>query len=67
MAATLEERVTELEKKMALVLSECPQENKTTPWWEAMFGMFADSEEFEEAVRAGREYREAQHPEGEDE
>ena len=64
MAATLEERVTELEKKMASVLSEPTQENKTTPWWESMFGMFADSEEFEEAVRAGREYREAQRPEG---
>ncbi len=27
-----------------------------------MFGIFADSEGFEEATRLGREYRESQHP-----
>jgi len=62
MATTLEERVRELEKQMASVLNERPQENTAIPWWDSMFGMFADSEDFEEAVRAGREYREAQRP-----
>ncbi len=66
MAATLEERVTELEKKMESVLSEHPQRDNSVPWWESMFGMFAESEDFEEAVRAGREYREAQRPEGDE-
>lgn len=60
MATTLEERVAKLEKQMASVLGEETEQIKPIPWWESMFGMFADSENFEEAVRAGREYREAQ-------
>ena len=30
------------------------------PWLDQVFGSFADSEGFEEAVRLGREYRESQ-------
>lgn len=35
-------------------------EHQAIASWETIFGIFADSEGFEEAVRLGREWREAQ-------
>jgi len=56
MAMTLEERVSELEAKMALLLSE----KKEAPWWEQWFGAFKDNPDFDSAMRRGEEYRRAQ-------
>jgi hypothetical protein len=63
---TLEERVSELEKKVARLLEEKSQAPDTTPRWERIFGTFANSEGFEEAVRLGREYRESLRPKDEE-
>jgi hypothetical protein len=59
MSQTLEERVQELEKKVA-ELSTRPNvsSRKKNPW--RTFGIFQNDPDFEEAVRLGREYREQQ-------
>lgn len=48
---------------MAAEENQAPPEHPTAASWETIFGMFADSEGFEEAVRLGREWREAQNAE----
>lgn len=62
--ATLGERLTIVERELAelreRLASERPQ--KAVPWWEQRFGAFADSPEYEEADRLGREYRESLRP-----
>lgn len=57
---TLEERVAELEKKVAHLLSEQAEKEKAVPWWERHFGAFKDSPYYEEAMRLGAEYRRSQ-------
>ena len=54
--ATLESELTQIKQQLA---AEKPQPAAS---WEKMFGIFADSEGFEEATRLGREYRESQRP-----
>ena len=56
--ATLESELAQVKRQLA---AEKPP-IAVAPW-ETIFGSFADSEGFEEAVRLGREYREAQVPE----
>jgi hypothetical protein len=34
----------------------------TKPWWEQIWGSFAGDPSFQEAMRLGRRYREAQRP-----
>jgi hypothetical protein len=61
---TLEGRLTLVERELA-ELKHLLADNKVqsaTPWWERMFGTYAESEGFEEAVRLGREYRESLRP-----
>ena len=62
---TLEGRLTAVEKELAEVkhLLAANKFQSATPWWERMFGSFAESEGFEEAVRLGKEYRESSRPE----
>ena len=59
MAQTLEQRVEELERKVA-ELSGKPAlpARKKDPW--RTFAIFQNDPDFEEAVRLGREYRENQ-------
>ena len=45
--------------------NQSPAEPQIAASWEMIFGIFADSEGFEEAVRLGREWREAQNAEDE--
>jgi hypothetical protein len=63
-AETLEERVTAIEKELAQIKQQLEAEKSQTPPhpWEKIFGSFANSEGFEEAVRLGREYRESLRP-----
>ncbi|MCX6367085.1 MAG: hypothetical protein NTX57_10300 [Armatimonadetes bacterium] len=65
MPQTLEERVTLLEREV----KELRQTQKTTEtgtgnnqWVNVIFGAFKDDPLFEEAVKAGAEYRKAQVP-----
>lgn len=63
---TLEERVAALEEELNRLKqrleSEKPANGPRLPWWEERFGAFADSPEYDEAMRAGREYRESLRP-----
>ncbi len=66
MASTeaLESWITAVEKELAELKQTVARANHVpqSPWWEKMFGSFAQSEGFEEAVRLGREYRESVRP-----
>lgn len=61
-ARTLEERMTAMEQEIARLKLELqavkPQE--TIPWWQQISGVFKDCPEFDEAMRLGREWRESQ-------
>jgi hypothetical protein len=61
---SLEERVTTLETELAELKRRLGPESPpgVTPWWERIFGTFANSSEYEEAMRLGREYRESLRP-----
>ncbi len=56
MSQPLEERVAELEKKVAELALQLPRKKD----WRRTFGAFKDCPEFDEACRLGREYREQQ-------
>jgi hypothetical protein len=64
LSETLEDRLTAVEQELADVKRQLGANKCQSPtvWWETMFGSFADSEGFEEAVRLGREYRESLRP-----
>ena len=65
---SLEERVATLEAELEQVKDQLGTRSQpTTPWWEKIFGTFADSDAHEEAVRLGREYREALRPKDDEE
>lgn len=66
-AVTLEERVTALEAEVARLKQERSntQEPKK-PWWEEIRGTFKNDPAYAEAMRLGREWRAAQHPEYEE-
>ncbi len=61
-APTLEERVAALESRLQQIKQ--PQVMDTAPdvprGWQRLVGVFGDNPEFEEAVRLGRAWREAQ-------
>ena len=61
---TLEERLAVVEKEVAEIKKQMKADKpQTTPYpWDKIFGSFANSEGFEEAVRLGREYRESLRP-----
>ncbi len=61
---TLEGRLTAVEKELAELKQFVAKSQNGARWWERMFGSFADSEGFDEAVRLGREYRESLRPKG---
>jgi len=60
MATTLEERVRELEVKVARLIDEKGESHKEAPWWERRFGAFRDDPLYDEAARLGAEYRKSQ-------
>lgn len=61
-AASLEERVGALEQEVAKLRAQVGSASSPQPWWDRIFGTFADDPIFDEAMRLGREYREAQKP-----
>lgn len=58
---SIEDRITTLEAEVASLKRRLDQEvaESPAPWWEAIFGTFADSPEYDDAMRLGREYRES--------
>ena len=59
MSQTLEQRVEELEKKVAELSGKSSLAVRSKDPWRT-FGIFKDDPDFQEAVRLGREYREQQ-------
>jgi hypothetical protein len=66
---SLEERLTALEAEVAQLKRQLNQqkEESCVPWWERISGAFANDPMFDEAMRLGREWREAQRMDYEDE
>jgi hypothetical protein len=65
MAGTsVEERLSAVEHELAQLKQQLATDKPQTtiPWWEQRFGVFANSEGYEEATRLGREYRESLRP-----
>src|SRR6266404_2268199 len=59
----IEQRVAALEAEVTLLKHMLEAVSKpTTPWWQQIYGTFADDPLYEEAMRAGREYRESLRP-----
>ena len=54
--AALEAEVTRLKQKLEAVTKPA------SPWWQEIYGTFADDPLYEEAMRSGREYRESLRP-----
>ena len=63
---SLEERVSELEKKVDRLIEE-RHGSEDKPWWKRIQGTFKDDPAYEEAMRLGREWRESQPVAGPDE
>ena len=62
-ARELEARVAALEVEMAQLKQKLDTVTKPAkPWWEEIYGTFADDPIYEEAMRLGREYRESLRP-----
>lgn len=58
--AEIELRVTVLEKELAILKQKIEKGDVSdTPWWQKISGKFSESDNFEEAARIGREYRES--------
>ena len=60
--SSVEERLTAIEKELAQIRQqlEAVKPQEAVPWWQQISGVFKDCPEFEEAVRLGREWRESQ-------
>ena len=56
--AALEAEVTRLKQRLEAVTKPA------VPWWQEIYGTFADDPLHEEAMKAGREYRESLRPKG---
>lgn len=60
--ASLEARLTELERRVAKLAGESMGAPSEKPWWKRIVGVYKDDPEFDEAERLGREYRESLRP-----
>ena len=72
-AQTLEERLTAVETKLEELQqskvtnkSASDKSDEDVPWWKRIIGIYANSPEFEGAVKFGREWRESEDPPGND-
>jgi hypothetical protein len=54
----LEERVTKIEREIAILKTRVTQDSAVPlPWWEQVAGTFKDDAAHDEAMRLGRAYR----------
>jgi hypothetical protein len=59
-SVSLKDRVAALEAEVARLKSKIETvATPEKPWWEQIWGSFADDPCYEEAMRLGREYRES--------
>lgn len=58
--ASLEKRVETLENELAQLKRSLNTD--TRPWWEKVWGTFANDPAFKQAMKYGREYRESLRP-----
>jgi len=56
-APSLEARVSTLEEKVSLILEKMKARPHKPGWISRITGAFADSPEFDEVIRLGREFR----------
>lgn len=62
-ALPVEERLALLEREVARLKIHLERRSSSSqPWWHPIVGTFANDPAFDEAMRLGREYREAQRP-----
>ena len=61
---SLEKRMAELEREMAVLRKKLEALTGTKPWWERIAGTFQHDPIYERAMRLGRKYRRAQRPNG---
>jgi hypothetical protein len=63
-AGSVEQRLSSIEKELAEIkeaLGKTPSDS-AIPWWDHIYGSFADNKEYDEAMRLGREYRDSLRP-----
>ncbi len=56
---TIEQRLAVVEREIAELKRRLPPQQPEADWVDAVSGVFADTPEFDEVVRLGREMREA--------
>ena len=61
MANSLQHRVAIIEQELAQLKRQVGNKDER-PWWEQIWGTFANDPSFDEAMRLGREYRESLRP-----
>ena len=61
---SLEKRMAELEREMAVLRKKLEALTGTKPWWERIAGTFQNDPIYERAMKLGRKYRRAQRPNG---
>ncbi len=59
----IENRLAVLEAEVALLKGKVEKNSDNKPWYEKIAGTFADDPIYDEAMRLGREYRESQREE----
>ena len=59
-AEKIEKRIAALEAEMESVKDRLKKNQQ--PWWEAIYGTFADDPHYEAAMKLGRRYRKASKP-----
>ena len=60
---SIEQRMKALEEEVAQIKARLERKGKTTvDWLDKIWGSFANDPIYDEAMRLGREYREAQRP-----
>ena len=57
-------RMSEVEAKLEQLAQQVANQNKTAdvPWWEKIWGTFANDPYYDEAMELGRKYRESLRP-----
>ncbi len=66
MSKTIEQRLENVERELAEIKGEIKTLIPRPNWISAMSGTFTDDPEFDEVLRLGKEFRQADRPKGSD-